>query len=229
MSRTNRAICLFTVAILAIALAGFWALINISENAARRSGCKGDLKQLDVPFRNYRAEHGVMVPPFVTDDAGRPMHSWRVLILPHLDGSEFLAEYDLSQPWDSPHNLRVAAAPQYKHLRRFFGCAHAIDGTTHMVGVVGPGSYWNSLADYPPPASRPVGVIVLEYWRKPIQWTGPRDLSPAEAIAYVTALRREQAFPTRGLLYYGSDSGTYYMPPDVTDDELHRLFVNEEC
>lgn len=228
MSRTSRAISLFAVAILAIALAGIWVFVSFRQDAARRSGCKGDLAQLGLALRNYREAHGVMVPPFVTDDAGRPLQSWRVLILPQMDSSEFLAEYDLSQPWDSPQNLRVAAAPQHQHRRRFYGCAHAVDGTTHMVGVVGPGSYWNSLADYPPPASRLVGVVVLEYWGKPIRWTEPRDLSPAEAIAYVNALRREHAFPTNGLLYYGTDGGTHYLPPDVTDYELRRLFVNEE-
>jgi hypothetical protein len=41
---------------------------------------------------------------------GKPWHSWRVLLLPFLGGTEEEAiykQYDFSQPWDSPRNLAL--------------------------------------------------------------------------------------------------------------------------
>ncbi len=36
------------------------------------------------------------------------MHSWRVLLLPFVEGAELYAAYDFAQPWNSEANLRLA-------------------------------------------------------------------------------------------------------------------------
>jgi hypothetical protein len=37
---------------------------------------------------NYEFANGAFPPPFLADASGRPMHSWRVLILPFLEQGE---------------------------------------------------------------------------------------------------------------------------------------------
>ena len=55
----------------------------------------------------YHAEHGTLPPAFTVDENGKPLHSWRTLLLPYL-GDESLAELykqmKLNEPWDSEHN-----------------------------------------------------------------------------------------------------------------------------
>jgi hypothetical protein len=46
-------------------------------------------------------------PAFSVDDNGKPLHSWRTLLLPYLDDetlAELHAQIRLDEPWDSEHN-----------------------------------------------------------------------------------------------------------------------------
>lgn len=59
----------------------------------------------------YRRDHGTFPPAFTVDENGKPLHSWRVLILPFL-GAEAKALYDqirLDEPWDSEYNGALCA------------------------------------------------------------------------------------------------------------------------
>src|SRR5205823_2595588 len=38
---------------------------------------------------------------------GKPLLSWRVAILPFIEQSALYAKFNLSEPWDSPHNLAL--------------------------------------------------------------------------------------------------------------------------
>ncbi|MDO5309849.1 MAG: DUF1559 domain-containing protein [Planctomycetia bacterium] len=59
----------------------------------------------------YQGEHGTLPPAFSVDADGKPLHSWRVLILPYL-GEQERALYDqihLDEPWDSEYNREFFA------------------------------------------------------------------------------------------------------------------------
>jgi hypothetical protein len=52
---------------------------------------------------------------------GTPLLSWRVLVLPYLGQEELFAQFRLTEPWDSDHNVRLLdrmpstyAPPAYK-------------------------------------------------------------------------------------------------------------------
>ena len=55
----------------------------------------------------YEDEHGCFPPAYVADASGRPMHSWRVLILPYLDQQQLYDQYDFSEPWNGPNNQQL--------------------------------------------------------------------------------------------------------------------------
>ncbi|HZW34640.1 MAG TPA: DUF1559 domain-containing protein [Isosphaeraceae bacterium] len=44
---------------------------------------------------------------YIADATGKPMHGWRVLILPFLEQSAVYNQYDFSEPWDGPNNPRM--------------------------------------------------------------------------------------------------------------------------
>jgi len=48
-------------------------------------------------------------PRAVTAKDGRPLLSWRVLLLPYLGEEELFQQFKLDEPWDSPHNKRLLA------------------------------------------------------------------------------------------------------------------------
>jgi hypothetical protein len=79
--------------------------------AERTAACKTNLKRLGLALHNYHDDHGSFPPPYIADKAGRPMHSWRVLLLPYLSESAeqqtVLREYRFDESWDGPHNRKL--------------------------------------------------------------------------------------------------------------------------
>ncbi len=65
------------------------------------------LNQLMLGLHNYHDVYGSFPPACVKDDRGRPLHSWRVLILPYINEQALYEQYDFSVPWNSPHNSRL--------------------------------------------------------------------------------------------------------------------------
>jgi hypothetical protein len=66
--------------------------------------CKNNLKNIAVALHSYHGDYGTFPPAYTVDAAGRPLHSWRTLILPFLDERALYASIDLSKPWNHPAN-----------------------------------------------------------------------------------------------------------------------------
>ena len=73
---------------------------------------------------------------------GKPWHSWRVLILenaPH-PYSELYKAYRFDEPWDGPHNAKLAG--QIGDYYRRQGVDRDETDSTGFVAVIGPGTAW---------------------------------------------------------------------------------------
>ncbi len=79
-------------------------LVSQAEEAANRTHCTNNLKVIALAMHNYHAEHNTFPPAFTANKEGKPLLSWRVLILPHLDQKALFDKFHLDEPWDSPHN-----------------------------------------------------------------------------------------------------------------------------
>lgn len=83
--------------------------VQAAREAARRSQCTNNLKQVGLAMQSYHDKHGCFPPAFIPDDNGKPKHSWRVLLLPFLGEHDLYAKYRFDEPWDSPHNMALVA------------------------------------------------------------------------------------------------------------------------
>src|SRR5690349_18070524 len=95
----------FKVIVAGLLLIGLGAAIVLpamgsAREAARRSTCQCRLKQIGLALHNYLAAEGSFPPAYTVDADGKPMHSWRALILPYFEGG-LENSYDFSKPWDS--------------------------------------------------------------------------------------------------------------------------------
>lgn len=72
--------------------------------AARRMSCSNNLKQIGIGLLNYHDTYGEFPPAYTVDDQGKPLHSWRTLILPFIEQNALYESIDLSKPWDDPVN-----------------------------------------------------------------------------------------------------------------------------
>lgn len=82
--------------------------IQAAREAARQAACSNNLKQIGLALHIYHSAHDCFPPAFIPDEEGRPMHSWRVLILPFLGQQALYEQYRMDEPWNSPHNSALA-------------------------------------------------------------------------------------------------------------------------
>ncbi len=83
--------------------------VQAAREAARRVACQNNVKQIALAMHNYHDTYGTFPPAYTIDESGEPLHSWRTLILPFMEGgNEVYRQIDLSKPWDDPANERFA-------------------------------------------------------------------------------------------------------------------------
>ena len=87
-----------------VAVALLLPAVQAAREAARRMQCSNNLKQLGLAFLNYHDAHKTFPPAYTVDKNGKPLHSWRVLILPYIEQSALYEAIRLDEPWDSEHN-----------------------------------------------------------------------------------------------------------------------------
>jgi hypothetical protein len=97
---------------------GGWATIGIlaalllpatqaARSAARRNSSVNNMKQIGLAMLNYHDVHKTFPPRAKLDKDGKPLLSWRVLILPYIEEAELYYEFHLDEPWDSEHNKKL--------------------------------------------------------------------------------------------------------------------------
>lgn len=168
--------------------------VQQAREAARRTQCANNLKQIGLALHNYHDTYGTF-PPAVTYSAdGQPLHSWRVLILPFLGEQMLYSRYNLNEPWDGPNNsqLQSQMPPVYACPSNPTG---TISGLTNYAGVAGPGTVFSdgkaaSLREIKDGTANT--LIVGESGTSGIPWMEPRDIDVSQ-------------FPTLGMpLGFGS-------------------------
>src|SRR5262249_54869484 len=98
---------LLIVAIIAVLIALLLPAIRSARPAARRAQCTNNLKQIALALRNYEQHYKALPTAYTVDANGRPLHSWRTLILPFLVQEPLYRTIDLSKPWNDPANARA--------------------------------------------------------------------------------------------------------------------------
>jgi hypothetical protein len=91
--------------ILAIAASWMATAIDQVQESADRITC--NLSQLGHTLRLYHDAHDGLPPAILYDTDGKPLHSWRVLILPYMEEEKLFKEFRLHEPWDSPYNIKL--------------------------------------------------------------------------------------------------------------------------
>ncbi|MHB8973771.1 MAG: DUF1559 family PulG-like putative transporter [Pirellulaceae bacterium] len=90
--------------------------ISATREADYRSNCGNNLHRIMLAMLMYQHEHGTLPPAYTVNADGKPLHSWRVLLLPYLGQQELYGKLRLDEPWDSEHNrpLQDAAPAIYQ-------------------------------------------------------------------------------------------------------------------
>lgn len=68
---------------------------------------RNNLKQIGLAMLNYESANRRYPPPAVLSKDGKPLLSWRVLLLPYLEENNLVQAFKMDEPWDSPHNIKL--------------------------------------------------------------------------------------------------------------------------
>jgi hypothetical protein len=170
------AICVVMLPVVAILILLLLPAVNAVREAARRNECSNQMRQIALAMQSYEIQYRCFPPAYIADENGKPMHSWRVLLLPYLDEQLLYEQYDFSQPWDSPGNLAVAE--QVPFVYRCPSTDFAAPNETNYMVVSGPGMAFEgsralSQEDFLDGISRT--ILVVESTGH-VTWTEPTDL-----------------------------------------------------
>lgn len=156
---------------------GIWRAIDWASKEAIRSQSHSPLNQLQLAFHCYHDVHGCFPPAYLIGDDGTPVHSWRVLILPHIDEEELYRVYDFEEPWNGPNNIRLAdRMPTIYHCPSEPGS----DSMTNYAVIVGedtafPFGKSTSYEDFEDGLGNT--ILLAEIAHSDIVWPEPRDLA----------------------------------------------------
>jgi Protein of unknown function (DUF1559) len=159
-----------------------------------RALASNHLHEIALAIINYSDGNRGMPPPAIYSDDGKPLLSWRVLILPYIQQDNRFRQFRLNEPWDSPHNLKllddmpsiyaptssVEAPPHHTFFRVFVGKGAAFEGSQRL-------RYPEDFLDGTSKA-----ILVVDA-AEPVPWTKPDELaySPDQPLPKVGGLFRD--------------------------------------
>ena len=153
--------------------------IGASREPGRRAACASHLRQIALALESYHRANGCFPPAYIADKSGKPMHSWRVLLLPYLDCNDLYQAYDFTEPWSGPKNKKLLPL-----IPRVYTCptdCPSDASQTSYAAIVGSNAAWAGEKSRIGPADFPGGtsntIMVVEVADSGISWTEPRDLS----------------------------------------------------
>ena len=196
--------CLTVVAAIVVGVSIFFLFHNMSGFI----GTTVNVTNITNALERYCQEHGSYPPAYTVDENGKPLHSWRVLILPYLpaqqnpfdkeltETEDLKALYEsirLDEPWDSEYNKQFAS----KMPRCYLSATLKEEGKTSFQMIIGP----KCISDGPGSrtakevrAQRPVVIVEAN---PSVEWMKPEDLqySDLETNGFVTS-----GSPTAGVI-----------------------------
>jgi prepilin-type N-terminal cleavage/methylation domain-containing protein len=148
---------LVVIAIIAVLIGLLLPAVQKVREAAARSACTNNLKQLGIALHSYSTTTGYFPPGALrspTTGTVGPMftkfgvtangvnHAWSVFLLPHVEQSALYQQYNLNASWDAAANATVRGTPL-----KVMVCPSVPAGIapfthpTASIGLVGRGDY----------------------------------------------------------------------------------------
>jgi hypothetical protein len=203
-----------------------------AKEAAERAQRISLFKQLALALANYESVNNALVGPASYDQAGRPLLSWRVHLLPYLDQQALYAEFHLDEPWDSPHNRQL--------IERMPACY--ADPSSAVLQAVGAGrtTFVTPVAVetlFPPRAALPQGepvtlrdvkdgtsktiAFVEVVPERAVVWTKPDDWE----VQLSQPLQGVQRADRSGFTVAFCDGSVRYLTNDITPQQFAAMLT----
>ncbi|MDR1053460.1 MAG: DUF1559 domain-containing protein, partial [Planctomycetaceae bacterium] len=196
-----------------------------ANEAESKMYCLNNIKQIILGFHSYNDAHDELPPLYTVDANGKPLHSWRVLILPYIGEEELYKSIKLDEAWDSEHNkqfhnadIPIYSSPAIKNYRPNKKCNYAVIEGQPLKPKDGA-----SFDDIKDGLENTIAVVVVN---RPFCWMNPKANITLEDIA-------DGEFGGGGIIGYnqtggGSNFGFWnwnvkMLPKNIAPEKLKAL------
>lgn len=194
-----------------------------------KTACMGNLIQIANALNAYAATHGTYPPSVVYDQAGKPMHSWRVLILKELGEAALHNQYNFDEPWDSPNNITLLGyrCPPVFISPAIAGGTRGVSETNYFL-ITGPGTIFPTTGPLgPQQIVDPLGstLLVVESNTRTVEWTKPLDIDIAKLNPRIGASGPDTIGGTHagGATAVFADGTPAWLPNDLSSNLLDAM------
>lgn len=214
-------------AVLGILVALLLPAVQAAREAARRNNCVNHLKQIGLAMHNYHDVHQRFPPAYFADADGKPMHSWRVMLLPYLERNDLYQQYKFDEPWNGPNNSKLA-----DKIGDVYRCASSTNPatSTSYVAVVGPETIWpgaesTRIRQIVDGTSRT--IMIVENTDPTINWMEPRDLMLDEAAQGINPESHGGIFSAHpgGVNVVLADGSVQFLTNDTPPETIRALLT----
>lgn len=185
-----------------------------------------NFKQVTLAMLMYESTHGRLPAQAICDKEGKPLLSWRVMLLPYLEEGNLYEQFRLDEPWDSEHNLKLI-----ERMPAVYGEPSAPDmaarGLTTVQILSGEDTPFPVPDRFPRPATISDGLsntlaIVEAMPDNAVPWTKPDDVEfdPEQPLAGVGNPLRAGGMFAAGMF----DGSVRLLSPDI-DPEVFKAVV----
>ncbi len=164
------------VAVIGILISLLLPAVQAAREAARRAQSINNLKEIMLAMHVHHDVHKTFPPRAIFNKEGKPMLSWRVQLLPHLEEQALYDQFHQDEPWDSEHNKKLIPMmpkvfqnpsgkmrPGMANYLAVCGKGLAFDGTKGL-----------ALNDFKDGTSRTIVIVEADDDRA-VTWTKPDD------------------------------------------------------
>lgn len=193
--------------------------------AAQRAQCTNNLKEIGLALYNYEHFYGTLPPAYTTDASGRPLHSWRTLILPYMEQTSLYDSIDLTKPWNDPANSTAAQTT----VSAFLCPSHAEFIRPNQTVYLASASAISALL---PTTPRPTAdikdgamntLLVVEVdSAHAVPWISPQDADPALILELTTSETHRHPGGFNAALANGS---VRFLKASIPPDTLRALIT----
>jgi hypothetical protein len=164
------------------------AMVNILQQHAAQQQVIANLHNLSLAAQNFANNYKdrMLFGPAIYSKDGKPLLSWRVILLPYIEQQELYDQFKFDEPWDSPHNKKLlekmpavyaplsgkSSKPYTTYLRVFTGPQTPFDPQKAKRGLPGLGGA--SIPDSFP--NDPSNTILIVEAAEAVPWTKPDEL-----------------------------------------------------
>ncbi len=211
-------------AVIGVGVALLLPAVQQAREAARRSQGKNNLKQIGLAMHNYHDVHKAFPASGSVDTKNKKLLSWRVHVLPYIDGDALYKQFHLDEPWDSEHNKQfikqmpgVFASPNHENLAK--------EGKTVYLLPTGEGAAFEGnegrgIREFTDGTSNTI-MAVEAHSDAAVIWTKPDDLS----LDFKNLLKGLAGARTGGFHALFADGSVRFISENINQDILKALFT----